>query len=161
MTTHSSTLAWKIIWTEEPGRLQSMRSRVGHNWVTSLTHQEFTLIKNLFSSSSLSAIIVLSYASLRLLLFLLEALIPAYDSSSLGFHMIYSVYKLNKQADNIYPCFIPFPILNQSIVPCPILTVAFWPVYRFLRRQVRWSGIPSCLRIFHSLLWSTQSEALV
>ena len=35
---HSSTLAWKIPWTEEPGWLQSMGSRrVGHNWVTSLS----------------------------------------------------------------------------------------------------------------------------
>ena len=35
---HSSTLAWKIPWTEEPGRLQSMGShRVGHNWATSLS----------------------------------------------------------------------------------------------------------------------------
>ena len=32
MATHSSTLAWKIPWTEEPGRLQSMGSqRVGHD----------------------------------------------------------------------------------------------------------------------------------
>ena len=32
MATHSSTLAWKIPWTEKPGRLQSMRlQRVGHN----------------------------------------------------------------------------------------------------------------------------------
>ena len=32
MATHSSTLAWKIPWTEKPGRLQSMGSqRVGHN----------------------------------------------------------------------------------------------------------------------------------
>ena len=32
MATHSSTLAWKILWTEEPGRLQSMGSqRVGHD----------------------------------------------------------------------------------------------------------------------------------
>ena len=32
MAPHSSTLTWKIPWTEEPGRLQSMRSlRVGHN----------------------------------------------------------------------------------------------------------------------------------
>ena len=32
MATHSSTLAWKIPWTEEPGRLQSMGlQRVGHN----------------------------------------------------------------------------------------------------------------------------------
>ena len=38
VATHSSTLAWKIPWTEEPGRLQSMRSqRVGHDWVTSLS----------------------------------------------------------------------------------------------------------------------------
>ena len=33
--------------------------------------------------------------------------------------------------------------------------VASWPAYRFLRRQVRWSGIPISLRIFLSLLWST------
>ena len=37
MAIHSSTLAWKIPWTEEPDRLQSMGSqRVRHNWVTSL-----------------------------------------------------------------------------------------------------------------------------
>ena len=37
MATHSSTLAWKIPWTEEPGRLRSMGSlRVGHDWATSL-----------------------------------------------------------------------------------------------------------------------------
>ena len=35
MATHSSILAWRIPWTEEPGRLQSMGSqRVGHNWAT-------------------------------------------------------------------------------------------------------------------------------
>ena len=38
MATHSSSLAWKIPWTEEPGRLQSMGSRrVRHNWATSLS----------------------------------------------------------------------------------------------------------------------------
>ena len=38
MAPHSSTLAWKIPWTEEPGGLQSMGSwRVGHNWATSLS----------------------------------------------------------------------------------------------------------------------------
>ena len=38
MATHSSTLAWKIPWTEKPGTLQSMGSqRVGHDWVTSLS----------------------------------------------------------------------------------------------------------------------------
>ena len=38
MATHSNTLAWKIPWMEEPGRLQSVRLlRVGHNWKTSLS----------------------------------------------------------------------------------------------------------------------------
>ena len=38
MATHSSILAWKIPWTEKPGRLQSMGSqRVIHDWVTSLS----------------------------------------------------------------------------------------------------------------------------
>ena len=38
MAPHSSTLAWKIPWTEEPGRLQSMGSpKVGRDWVTSLS----------------------------------------------------------------------------------------------------------------------------
>ena len=38
MAPHSSTLAWKIPWTEEPGRLQSMGLlSVGHDWVTSLS----------------------------------------------------------------------------------------------------------------------------
>ena len=38
MATHSSTLAWKFPWTEEPGRLQSMGSRrVRHDWATSLS----------------------------------------------------------------------------------------------------------------------------
>ena len=38
MAPHSSTLAWKIPWTEEPDRLQSMGSlRVGHDWATSLS----------------------------------------------------------------------------------------------------------------------------
>ena len=43
MAPHSSTLAWKIPWTAEPGRLQSVGSlRVGHDWVTSLSLFTFT-----------------------------------------------------------------------------------------------------------------------
>ena len=48
------------------------------------------------STSSLSAIRVVSSTQLRLLLFLLETLTPAYNSSSLAFLMMCSVYKLNK-----------------------------------------------------------------
>ena len=53
---------------------------------------------------------------------LLAIVIPALDSYSLVFHMIYSAYKLNKQGDNIQVCCTPFPILNQSVVPCSCLT---------------------------------------
>ena len=67
---------------------------------------------------------------------------------------MYSAYKLNKQGDNIQPWHTLFPIWNHSVVPCPVLTVASWPAYRFLRRQVRWSDIPISWRIFHSLLSS-------
>ena len=102
----------------------------------------FTFIKRLFSSSSLSAIKMVSSAYLRLLIFLLAILILACDSSSLAFHMMYSAYKLNKQSDNIQPWCTPFSILNRYVVPCPVLIVASWPAYWFLRRQVRWSGIP-------------------
>ena len=46
MATHSSILAWRIPWTEEPGGLQSMGSqRAGHNWVTNthMNHREILL----------------------------------------------------------------------------------------------------------------------
>ena len=108
----------------------------------------FTLIKRLFSSSSLSPIRVVSSSYLRLLVFPLAVLIPACDLSNPAFLLMYSAYKLNKHGDKIQPWCIPFLILNQSVVPCLALIVSSWPVYRFLRRQVKYSGIPISLRIF-------------
>ena len=67
----------------------------------------FTFIKRLFNSS-LSAIRVESYAYLRLLIFLLAILIPASAFCNPAFFMMYSVYKLNKQGDNIQPWRTPF-----------------------------------------------------
>ena len=99
-------------------------------------------------------------ACLRLLIFLPAILIPACAASSLALLMMYSADELNKQGDNIQPWCTPFPIWNQSVVPCPVLTVASWPAYRFLRRQVRLSGISISFRIYHRLLWSKQSKAL-
>ena len=57
MATHSSTLAWKIPQTEEPGRLQSMGSqRVGHDWETSLfTFHFHALEKEMATHSSVLA----------------------------------------------------------------------------------------------------------
>ena len=84
----------------------------------------------------------MSSAYLRLLIFLPDILIPACALSSPVFLMMYSAYKLNKQGDNIQPWCTHFPIWKQSVVPCPVLTVASWSAYRFLRRQVRQSGFP-------------------
>ena len=95
----------------------------------------FTFIKRLFRSSSLSSIRVVSFAYLRLFIFLLTILIPACTSSSPAFYMMSS-------GENIQPWCTPFPTWNHSVVSCPVLTVASWPAYRFLKRQVRWSDIP-------------------
>jgi len=117
----------------------------------------FIFIKMLFCSFLLPALRVLSSAYLRLLIFLPAILIPPCVSSSLAFLMMYSACKLNNQGDNMQPWHTPFQFWNQSVVPCPVLTVASWPTHRFLRRQVGWSGIPISWRSFHSLLWSTQT----
>ena len=86
----------------------------------------FHLIKSLFSSTSLSAITVVSSAYLRLLIYLLAIFMPACASSSLAFHMMYPAYK---QGDNIQPWLTPSPVWNQSVVSCPVLTAASWPAY--------------------------------
>ena len=97
MATHSSTLAWRIPWREEPGRLQSMGSQ------RDIRPSDFTFIKRLFSCSSLSAVRVVSSVYLRFLIFLPSILIPACAPSSPAFHLMCSAYVLNKQGDNIQP----------------------------------------------------------
>ena len=128
----------------------------------------FTFIKRLFYFLFMFChkggfICVVSSAYLRLLKFLPAILIPACASSSPAFLMMYSAWKLNKQGDNIQPWRTPFPIWNQSVVPCPVLTVASWPAYRFLKRQVGALVFPSlsefstaccdphCQRLWHSV----------
>ena len=115
----------------------------------------FSSIKRLFSSSSLSAVRVVSSAYLRLLIYLPTILIPTYASSNAAFFIIFSAYNLNKQGDNIQPWCTPFPIWNESVVPCLVLTVVSWPPYRFLSRQVRWSSIPISWRIFQFVVTNT------
>ena len=67
MATHTSTLAWKIPWTEEPSRLQSMGiQRVAHDWATSTNF--FSRIPNLRRckvSLFISSRIVVSFKSQR------------------------------------------------------------------------------------------------
>ena len=94
---------------------------MGHNgmifvfWMLSFkptfSLSSFTLIKRLLSSSLLSAIRVVSSVYLRLLIFLQGILIPACELSSWASHILYSVYNLNKQGDNIQPWCTSFPVL--------------------------------------------------
>ena len=90
------------------------------NFKPAFSLSSFTFIKRVFSSSSLFAIKVVSSAYLRLLIFLPEILIPACDSSSLSFCVMYSGYKLNKQSDNIQPWRTP-----SSIWAGPLFYVRF------------------------------------
>ena len=69
--------------------------------------------------------------------------------------MMYCAYKLNKWGGNTQLCHTPFSILNQLVFPCPVQTVASWPAFRVLRRQVRWSGIPISLIIFQFVVIHT------
>ena len=126
---------------------QEATVRTGHG-----TKDWFQIGKGVHQSCILSPCLFNFYAE--------YILIPACVSSSPAFLIMYSACKLNKQGGNIQPWCTPFPIWNQSVVQYPVLTVASWPAYRFLKRQVRWSGIPISFRIFYSLWWSTQSKAL-
>ena len=120
----------------------------------------FTFIKRLFSCSSLSAGRVVSSDYLKLLMFLPAILIPACASSSPEFLIMYSAYKLNKQGDNIQPWCTPFPIWNQSVVPCPVLTVASWSAYRFLKRQVRFGLVFPSRSKFSTVYCDPHSQRL-
>ena len=75
--------------------------------------------------SNYRTIALISHVSKVMLKILPAILIPACASSSPAFLMMYSAYKLNKQSDNIQPRRTPFPIWNQSVVPCPVLIVTF------------------------------------
>ena len=88
----------------------------------------------------------------HLRLFLPPILIPACNLSSPAFLTMCSAYRLNKQGDSRQPCCTPFLTLNQSVVPYRVLTAASCPANRFLRRQVRGSGIPISLRAFQFVM---------
>ena len=94
----------------------------------------------------------MSSAYLRLLIFLSAILIPACASSGPEFLMMYSACKLNKQGDSIQPWHTAFPIWNQSVVPCPFLTVASWSAYeKKCQVSVNHSGVQCQRRL--SVIW--------
>ena len=95
----------------------------------------FTFIKRLFSSYLLSVIRVVSSAYLRLLIFLPAILIPASASSSLAFHMMYSVCKLDKRGDNTQPWHIKVNIQKTKIMASSPITS--WQIYGKQWKTVR------------------------
>ena len=83
MVTHSSILAWRIPWTEEPGGLQSTGSqRVGHDWATSL---HFSLLAILWNSAF--KWVYLSFSPLPFTSFLFSAICK--DSSDNHFAFLH------------------------------------------------------------------------
>ena len=113
----------------------------------------FTFLKRLFSSSSLSAIRVVSSAYLRLLIFLPAILIPACVSSSPVFLMMYSAYKLNKQGENIQPLEEPLKLHDRPYrTTIPIFSegmsggLVFPPLEEFSTVYCD----PHCQRLWHS-----------
>ena len=60
---------------------------------------------------------------------------------------------------NIHPRRTPFPIWNQSVVPCPVLTVASWPAYRFLKSRSGGLVFPS-LSEFSTVYCDPHSQRL-
>ena len=114
--------------------LRFLNVELAANFVTLLFHFR----QEAFSSSSFSAIKVVSCAYLSLLIFLPAILIPACASSSPTFLMMHSAYKLNKQGDNIQPCSTPFPIYHLAILIHGYTTVPSPnPQHIYSRRHVQ------------------------
>ena len=91
----------------------------------------------------------MSSVYLRLLIFLLIIFIPACHQFAW-----YTLHMLNKQGDNIQPWCTPFPIWNQSVVPCPALNCCFFTYIQISQEagQVVWysqllKNFPQCVVI--------------
>ena len=106
MATHFSILAWRIPWTRGAWRLLSMGSqRARHGWSDLAEHTTCVCV---------CVCVCVSWFQLVL---------PPVQ------HFTWCTpYKLNKQGDSIQPWPAPFPIWNQSVVPCPVL----FNVYLFI-----------------------------
>ena len=63
--------------------------------------------------------------------------------------------RTSKKISSVYIAYKCHPESEPKHSPCPALSVVSWPAYRFLRRQVRWSGIFISLRIFQFVVIHT------
>ena len=117
----------------------------------SFFHALFHFHQETFRSSVFSVIRVVSSACLYLLIFLGASLIPACTSYNPVLLMMYYAYKLNKQGDNTALTY-SISYLNQPVLLCLVLTVAYWPASRFIKRQARWSDSPISCRNFQFIV---------
>ena len=114
MATHSSILAWKIPWMEEPGRLQSMGlQRVGHDWTTSLSTSW-----NSPSTSSSNWNLVISW----------EQSIPGRLSYT-SYSCIQSHVAVGGSS-SLFLTGMPIPLDPHSLTNPPIVRLAFWLYHR-------------------------------
>ena len=58
-----------------------------------------------------------------------------------AWHFTWCTLHISKQGKSTEPCRVPFPVLIHSVVPCPALTIASWPTYRFLGKVVCYSHL--------------------
>ena len=123
MATHSSILTWKIPWTEEPGRLQSMGyQRVGHNWAT-FFHFLFILFNSfhlvLLSSSIYTVFICINLWSLVYLDFfplIIKFLLPG-----ILYYCIYHVALSRSALDYVRLFATPWTVTHQAPLSMGVL----------------------------------------
>ena len=118
MATHSSVLAWRIPWMEEPGRLWSMGSqRVGHDWATSLSLSQHTR----------SDLITYCYITKYLLDYSLIQHLLCYELNTLGWKSVRPYF-----SDSLAPSAI-----NDVTQWCPIDLMTVWSFHESL---MSWKG---------------------
>ena len=122
MTTHSSILAWRIPWTEEPGRLQSMGLKRVRHYLTTKQQQQYTFSDQIRSDQSLSHV--------RLFV----APWTAAHQASLSITNSRSLLKL-------MPIELVMPS-NHLILCCPLLPTSTFPSIRVFSKEsalpIRW-----------------------
>ena len=142
--THSSTLAWKIPWSKEPGRPQSMGSqRVGHDWVTSLS-----------LSKTLSVRTACIYSPFPIFLFplrIFESEILSVMSNSLWPHGLYSPWSSPCQNAGVGSCFLLQGLFstqgsNPSLPHCR--QILYQLSHKGSPRILEWVAYPFSNRIF-------------
>ena len=142
MVTHSTILAWRIPWTEKPGRLQSMGSqRVGHDWATSSPSSSPSFITEGLCYLSPPTIILImtekqvhfslnSYYMLPTGLANLHLLFPVLTTDSLIAYMRWSQDWTRRQQLRLIPlhqaCFPSANCKTHCSTPTPVFLAHFW-----------------------------------